>query len=186
MSFLAIIFLGIGLAMDAFAVSIAGGIVAPKVSFSYALKIALFFAGFQMIMPWFGWCLGESLSQYIAIYDHWIAFALLFAVGGKMIYESLQSKERCKPLNFNKMSVLLFLAIAVSIDAFIAGVSFSILEMNIIPVIITIGIITLLLSLTGVKIGKILGCLVEKYAELAGGIILIVIGLQVLVTHIRG
>lgn len=101
-----------------------------------------------------------------------------------MIYEFFQSKENCKPINFNKTSVLLLLAIATSIDAFIAGVSLSILEMDIIPVIITIGIITLLFSLTGVKIGKILGCLVEKYAKLTGGLILVVIGIKVLVQHI--
>ncbi len=184
MSFLSAAFLGIGLAMDAFAVSITGGIVSRSVSFVYAFKIALFFAVFQMVMPWLGWWLGKSIEQYIARYDHWVAFVLLLAIGGKMIYESFQNKERCKPINFNKTSVLLFLATAVSIDAFIAGVSLSILEVDILPIIIIIGLITFLLSLIGVKIGKILGCLVEKYAELVGGIILILIGIQVLVQHI--
>lgn len=185
MSFLSAAFLGVGLAMDAFAVSITGGIVSSSVSFIYAFRIALFFAIFQMVMPWLGWWLGQSIEQYIARYDHWIAFVLLLAIGGKMIYESFQNKEkRCKPINFNKTSVLLFLAIAVSIDAFIAGVSLSILEADILPIIIIIGLITFLISLIGVKIGKILGCLVEKYAELAGGIILILIGTQVLVQHI--
>ena len=184
MSFLSAAFLGIGLAMDAFAVSITGGIVSCTVSFVYAFKIALFFAVFQMVMPILGWWLGKSIEQYIASYDHWIAFVLLMAIGGKMVYESFQNKERCKPINFNKISVLLFLAIAVSIDAFIAGVSLSMLEMDILPIIIIIGLITFFLSLIGVKIGKILGFLVEKYAELAGGIILILIGIQVLVQHI--
>jgi len=184
MSFLSTIFLAIGLAMDASAVSISVGIVASIISFAYALKIALFFAGFQMMMPWLGWWLGQSVNQHIALYDHWIAFFLMLGIGGRMIYESFQSSENCKPINFNKTSVLLFLAIATSIDAFIAGVSLSILEIDIIPVIITIGIITLLFSLTGVKIGKILGCLVEKYAKLTGGLILVVIGIKVLVQHI--
>lgn len=186
MSFFQMILIATGLAMDAFAVSITGGIVAATVGFGYVLKIALFFAGFQMIMPWFGWWLGESVSHYIASFDHWIAFALLTVIGGRMVYESLLGKESCRPFDFNKISVLLFLAIATSIDAFIAGVSFSILKINIIHIILIIGIITLLLSLIGVKIGKILGCLVEKYAELTGGIILIVIAFQVLFTHIRG
>lgn len=186
MSLLSTIFLATGLAMDAFAVSITGGIVSTGVSFSYALKVALFFAGFQMLMPWIGWRLGQSVSGYITLYDHWIAFVLIFAIGGKMIYESFQNKETCKPFDFNKISVLLILSIAVSIDAFIAGVSLSLLEFNILPVIMVIGIITLLLSLIGVKIGKILGCLVERYAELVGGIILILIGVQILVGHLIG
>lgn len=186
MSFLSTLFLATGLAMDAFAVSITGGIMSTTVSFAYALKIALFFAGFQMIMPLLGWYFGQSVKQYIASYDHWIAFFLLFAIGGRMVYESFQGRERYRPINFNNISILLFLSIATSIDAFIAGVSLSILEMNILFVIIIIGIITLLLSLMGVKIGKILGRLVEKYAHLVGGIILITIGFQVLIAHIRG
>lgn len=186
MSFLSTLFLATGLAMDAFAVSITGGIVSSHVSFIYAFKIALFFASFQMIMPWLGWLVGQNLSQYVAYYDHWIAFVFLFVIGGKMIYESFHSKERCKSIKFDKISVLILLAIATSIDAFIAGVSLSILEMDIIRVIVIIGVITLLLSLIGVKIGKNLGCLVEKYAELMGGVILIFISIQVLVSHIRG
>lgn len=186
MSFLSMILLATGLAMDAFAVSITGGIVATTVSFAYALKIALFFTGFQMIMPWLGWWLGQSISQYIACYDHWIAFILLFAIGGKMIYESFQNQGNCKSINFNKVSVMLFLSIATSIDAFFAGISLSILEIDMMIVIITIGMITLLLSFIGVTIGKILGCLMEKYAELVGGVILILIGIQVLVGHMRG
>jgi len=101
-----------------------------------------------------------------------------------MIHESFKDKKKCKPIDFNKISVLIFLAIAVSIDAFIAGVGISLLNINITPIIITIGIITFLFSLIGVKIGKILGCLVERYAELTGGIILILIGIQILVQHL--
>lgn len=184
MSFLSVIFLAIGLAMDAFAVSITGGIVSTFVTFLYAFRIAIFFAGFQMLMPWLGWWLGRSVIDYIARYDHWVAFLLLFGIGGRMIYESFHNEGKCKPINFRKISVLIFLAVAVSIDAFAAGVSLSILEVDIIPIIIIIGLITFLFSLIGVKIGKILGCLVEKYAELAGGIILIFIGAQVLIQHI--
>lgn len=184
MSFLSVIFLAIGLAMDAFAVSITGGIVSNRVNLFYAFKIALFFAIFQMGMPWLGWLLGRGVSRYIAIYDHWIAFILLFIIGSRMIYESFHDSKKYKPIDFNKISVLIFLAIATSIDAFIAGVSLSMLEINIISVIIVIGVITFFLALTGVRIGKVLGYLVEKYAELAGGIILIAIGIQVLVQHI--
>lgn len=184
MSFLSMLFLAIGLAMDAFAVSISGGIVSANVHFLYAFRIALSFALFQMIMPFLGWWLGQSVSHYIVNYDHWVAFVLLSIIGGRMIHESFKDKKKCKPIDFNKISVLIFLAIAVSIDAFIAGVGISLLNINITPIIITIGIITFLFSLIGVKIGKILGCLVERYAELTGGIILILIGIQILVQHL--
>ncbi len=186
MSFLSTIFLAFGLAMDAFAVSITGGIVSGTVNLFFAFKIALLFAAFQMIMPLIGWWLGQNIVIYIAQYDHWIAFFLLSLVGAKMIYESFQNKENKQSINFNNLLVLLFLALATSIDAFITGVSLSFLELNIIRVIITIGIITLILSFIGVRIGKVLGCLMERYAELVGGIILIAIGLQVLTGHIRG
>lgn len=186
MSFSVVLFLAVGLAMDAFAVSISSGIAAPVVSAAYALKIALFFSGFQMLMPLLGWWLGDSMSQYIASYDHWIAFILLFAIGSRMAYESFQSEAHNRSINFNSTAVLLLLAVATSIDALIAGVSLSILRINRMHVIIIIGIITLLFSLIGVKIGKILGCRMEKYAQLVGGIILITIGIQLLWTHIRG
>lgn len=187
MSFLSTIFLAVGLAMDAFAVSITGGIVSNTGtgSFIYGVKIAFFFAGFQMLMPLLGWWLGQSITNSMAQYDHWIAFVLLFAIGGKMLYESFQNKEACKPVDFSKTSVLLLLAIATSIDAFIAGVSISILEIDIVMVVIRIGIITLLFSLLGVKMGRILGCVMENYAELAGGLILIAISFQVLARHIN-
>jgi len=184
MSFLSTFFLATGLAMDAFAVSITGGIVSTRVNFFYAFKFAIFFAIFQMLMPLVGWWLGQSASKYIEQYDHWVAFILLLAIGGKMIYESFQNKEDCKPINFNKLSVLFFLAIAVSIDALIAGISLSFLRIDIMKVIINIGIITFFLSLAGVKIGKLLGYIIEKYAELAGGIILIIIGFRLLISHI--
>ena len=184
MSFLSTILLAFGLAMDAFAVSITGGIVSAPVSISFSLKIALFFAGFQMLMPWIGWWLGQNIARYISSYDHWVAFLLLFMIGGKMIYESFQNKEKNQSIDFNNTLVLFFLAIATSIDALIAGVSLSLIELDITPVIITIGIITLLLSLIGVSIGKVLGYLMKRYAELAGGIILILIGFQILVGHI--
>jgi putative Mn2+ efflux pump MntP len=186
MSFLSTIFLAIGLAMDAFTVSITGGIVSSSANMVFALKIGLLFAGFQMIMPLIGWWLGQNIVIYITQYDHWIAFLLLCLVGARMIYESFQKTEKKQSINFNSISVLLLLALATSIDAFIAGVSLSFLELDIIKTIIIIGIITLLLSLIGVRIGKVLGYLMERYAELVGGIILISIGFQILLGHIRG
>lgn len=186
MSYLSTIFLAIGLAMDAFAVSITGGMVSDTVSFLYALRIALFFTFFQMIMPWMGWLLGNSTIMYIDSYANWVAFFLLFLIGIRMIYGSLQNQEKRQSINFNSLTVLFFLAIATSIDAFVSGLCISFLDLGILKIIIIIGIITLLFSLTGVVIGKILGYLLKKYAELAGGIILIVIAFQLLSGYIRG
>ncbi|HPK86899.1 MAG TPA: manganese efflux pump MntP family protein [Atribacterota bacterium] len=180
MSFLSTVLLALGLAMDAFCVSVTGGMVSGTADFVFAFKIALFFAGFQMLMPWVGWHLGQSVAIYLGQYDRWIAFSLLLLIGIKMIYESFQSGEQKPSLNFNSIVTLLLLAIATSVDAFAVGVSFSFLRWDIYKPILIIGIITLLLSLIGVKIGKVLGCLMKRYAELAGGIILILIGLRVL------
>ncbi len=186
MSYLSTVFLAIGLAMDAFAVSITGGMVSGTISFIYALKIALFFTVFQMIMPYMGWWLGRSAIIYIKSYAHWVAFLMLFFIGAKMIYESFQSKEYGQSINFNSIIVLFFLAIATSIDAFISGMCISFLEIGILKIIIVIGVITLLLSLVGVIIGRILGYMLKKYAELTGGIILIILGFQLLSGYIRG
>ena len=186
MSLLSTIFLAFGLAMDAFAVSITGGIVTVEVNFIFALNIALLFASFQMIMPLIGWWLGNNAIIYIQPYAQWTAFLLLCLIGAKMIYESFQDKEQRKTTDFKSTPVLFFLAIATSIDAFISGICISFLELGIFKIIIIIGIITLLLSLLGVGLGKILGYLLGRYAELIGGIILIVIGFQVLTMYIRG
>ena len=186
MSFISIVFLAFGLAMDAFAVSITGGIVSSRVNFIFALNIALLFAGFQMVMPLIGWWLGNNTIIYIQPYAQWIAFLLLCLIGAKMIYESFHNKEDNKTINFNNTLVLLFLAIATSIDAFVSGVCISFLGLGIFKIIIIIGIITLLLSLVGVGLGKVLGHLFGRYAELIGGIILIIIGFQVLTMYIRG
>jgi|LSQX01.3.fsa_nt_gb putative Mn2+ efflux pump MntP len=186
MSFLSTIFLAFGLAMDAFVVSITGGIVSCRVNFAFALNIALLFAGFQMTMPLIGWWLGNNTIIYIQPYAQWIAFLLLCLIGAKMIYESFHNKEQRKSIDFTSIVVLLVLAITTSIDAFVSGVCISFLELDIFKIIMVIGIITLLLSLIGVGLGKALGCLLGRYAELVGGIILIIIGFQVLTMYIRG
>lgn len=186
MSFWSTIFLALGLAMDAFAVSISGGMASDRVNFVYALKITFFFALFQMLMPLLGWWLGNNAVIYIEPYAHWVAFFLLLLIGAKMVYESFQNKGNKQSIDFNKIIILLFLAFATSIDAFISGICISFLEFDIIKVIVVIGIITLLLSFLGVCIGKVLGYLLERYAEMAGGIILIIIGVKVLSGYIRG
>lgn len=184
MTVFSMVLLAFGLAMDAFAVSITGGMVTSSVNFLFALKIALFFAGFQMLMPWIGWWFGKNIVPYLGCCNYWIASLLLFLIGFKMVYESFHYKDNKQCLNFNSISVLFLLAIATSIDAFAAGVSLSFLGPDIVKALWIIGIITLLLSLLGVSIGKILGHLLKRYAELAGGVILILIGLQVLMGHL--
>lgn len=184
MSFLSTILLALGLAMDAFCVSVTGGMVSGKADFVLAFKVALFFAGFQMLMPWIGWHLGHGIAIYLGQYVRWIAFLLLLLIGVKMIYESFRNQENKSSFNFDRIATLFLLAIATSIDAFAVGVSFSFLRWDIGKPILIIGIITLLLSLIGVKIGKVLGCLIKRYAELVGGIILILIGLRVLTGYI--
>ncbi len=186
MSFLSSILLAFGLAMDAFAVSITGGIVSSTVNIAFALNIALLFAGFQMVMPLIGWWLGNNAIIYIQPYVQWVAFLLLCFIGAKMIYRSFQNQKEEQSIDFNNVLVLLFLAVTTSIDAFISGICISFLGLEIVKTIIVIGIITLLLSLIGVGIGKILGSIFGRYAELVGGIILIVIGFQVLIIYFRG
>ncbi len=181
MDVLTIFFIGIGLSMDAFAVSITSGIIISKPHFRGALKIGIFFGLFQAIMPYIGWLLGKQFNVFIARIDHWIVFFLLSFIGIKMIYESLKNKDindiDINPLN-NK--ILLTLAFATSIDALAVGVSFAFLNVTIYISMIIIGLVTFLLSFIGVYIGNLSGDLLKKKAEVIGGIILILIGIKIL------
>lgn len=201
MSFLSIFMTAIGLSMDAFAVALAKGMSLKKNLLKNALKIAVFFGGFQAIMPFIGWFAGRYFRGYIESFDHWIAFILLGAIGGKMIYESFKGeKENCSLDEddiANEVSVeeelieekglsnknLTLLAIATSIDALAVGVSFAFLNVSILPAISIIGITTFVLCMIAVLIGRKLGCILQKYAEVAGGIILILMGLKILIEH---
>jgi putative Mn2+ efflux pump MntP len=176
--------IALGLAMDAFAVSIASGVAIKELRLRHALRIAIFFGSFQAAMPVAGWFAGTGLRDLIGGIDHWIAFGLLCAVGTKMIYESTKINTESKkidPLNF---SVLLILSIATSIDALAVGISFAFLGMAIIAPVIIIGAITFLLSLLGVYIGDRVGHLFEKKIALLGGLILIAIGTKILIEHL--
>ncbi len=144
------ILIAIGLAMDAFAVSISGGICIKRLKSYHALKIALFFGAFQAIMPALGWLAGLAFRSFLAQIDHWIAFIFLSLIGGKMIYESLQEHEDKKMLNPLKFHVLLVLSVATSIDALAVGITFAFLKITIITPIAIIGIITFSLSFVGV------------------------------------
>ncbi len=178
-------FIALGLAMDAFAVSITSGITITHIKIRSALTIALFFGLFQAVMPVIGWLSGIALKDLISGLDHWIAFGLLTIIGVKMIYESSQLKadrEVIDPLN---ISVLLMLSIATSIDALAIGMSLSFLDVAIALPAIIIGIITCALSFIGVYVGGSLGHFFERKIEIAGGVVLIGIGVKILIEHLR-
>jgi manganese efflux pump family protein len=178
-----IIFIGIGLAMDSFAVSIANGIKVKEIKIKYSLKIALAFGFFQAFMPLVGWLIGSTLKVFISSVDHWIAFILLGLIGIKMIYESFKIKDEKQPqLLSNKILVLQ--SVATSIDALIVGTSLAFLNFPIIISVVLIGLITFMFSFSGVYIGKRFGSFLESKAEIAGGLILIAIGLKILISHL--
>lgn len=181
MDFISILFLAVGLAMDAFNVSITRGLTL-RCNIKYALIIAVFFGGFQALMPVAGWFSGIQLQNIVSALAPWIAFLLLLGIGLKMIYKAFSVEEDvCKVFSLKE---LLILSIATSIDAFAVGVTFAILNTPIITPIIIIGLVTFILSFIGVYIGKNIGHLFENKIEIFGGLILIGIGLKILIEHL--
>ena len=186
MSLIEIILIGIGLSMDAFAVSICGSMVlAPKDRFKGALRFGLWFGFFQMLMPVLGFFTAGTFYEYIKNYDHWVALLLLLYLGGNMIWESREGGEppTQKSYGFRRM---LLLAVATSIDALAVGVSFACLQVDIWQSIGIIGIITFGFSFFGGLLGFQLGALVGRRANLVGGLVLVGIGIKVLLEHIAG
>jgi putative Mn2+ efflux pump MntP len=177
------IFIALGLAMDAFAVSISSGITITNPRIENALKIAIFFGAFQAVMPVMGWLAGLGLRELISQVDHWIAFGLLCLIGCRMIYESTRVGSEKKILNPLSLGVLLLLSVATSIDALAAGVSFAFLKISIVLPVIVIGSVTFLLSFIGVFVGDRSGHLLQSKAELVGGLVLIGIGTKILIEH---
>lgn len=182
MEIITILLIALGLSMDAFAVSIASGAGYKDLHIKHMFRIALFFGGFQAIMPLIGYIAGESFSKYISSYDHWVSFAILAFVGVKMIYESFQIEKAAK--NPAELDTLLVLAVATSIDALAVGFTLSLLDLPVMLNVAIIGIITFVLSMVGVQIGKKMGHIFENKIEMAGGLILIGIGLKILLQHI--
>ncbi|MDS0528417.1 manganese efflux pump MntP family protein [Clostridium sp. SHJSY1] len=186
MSLLSIILIGFGLSMDAFAVSLTVGISTNNDNkMKMALKSGIFFGVFQGIMPLIGWAVGISFTDYIEKIDHWIAFVLLAFIGGKMFIESIKGEddESDEGKEYTNKRFLI-LAIATSIDALAVGVSFAFLNVNIISAVIIIAIITLILCIFAVYLGKVLGAIFKSRAEMLGGLILILIGLKILIEHL--
>ena len=181
-----IIAIAVGLAMDAFAVSICKGLTMPKLKYSRALIIAIFFGGAQALMPLLGWLLGRSFESYITNIDHWIAFALLVFLGGKMIFEALkhEEEEECScgdKLDFKELTVM---AIATSIDALAIGITFAFFKVNISLSVSLIGVITFVICFIGVIIGHIFGAKFKNKAEIFGGSVLVLLGIKILLEHL--
>jgi len=177
------ILIALGLAMDAFAVSIAKGIVIERRRRKSALLLASFFGGFQMLMPAIGYFAGFSLREAIMGIDHWIAFSLLTFIGSKMIYDSSKKKDEKEEVALKIQSVLT-LSIATSIDALMVGLSFAFLQTSVLEPILVIGFVTFSLSLMGFFFGSGLGRVFGNKIKIVGGFILIVIGLRILMEHL--
>ena len=184
MELITIILIAVGLAMDAFAVSVVSGSVYKQLQIKHALRMALFFGGFQALMPLIGSLAGLSAKDYIVDYDHWVAFGILGAVGGKMIYESFKIKSVEDNYDPANIIVLLILSVATSIDALAVGLTLSLIARSIIVAVIIIGLITFVLSYLGVLVGKRFGHFFENKIEILGGLILIGLGVKILIEHL--
>lgn len=188
MGFIELFIVAVGLSMDAFAASVCKGLCMRRVNWAHAVIIAAFFGGFQGLMPVIGWALGVSFAALIEPIDHWIAFALLAFIGGKMLWDAFHEDPEEVDCDTTEpkldMRELVMLAIATSIDALAIGVSLAFLGANIVEAAVVIGLTTFALSLGGVVIGSRFGARFERSATIAGGIILILIGAKILLEHL--
>lgn len=185
MSVLTLFLIAVGLSMDAFAVAVCKGLAVKKAGIKQMALAGLWFGGFQALMPALGYLFGATLKSYVENYTHWIAFILLGLIGANMIKEAV-SKKDCDECSSASMGIkeMFTLAVATSIDALLAGIGF--LELTAKEVIIAvafIGIITFVLSAAGIKIGNVFGLKFKKKAEIAGGVILILMGLKTVLEH---
>ena len=183
MDFITLLLIAIGLSFDTFAVSVTTGLTICDIRFWQAIRVAVILAVFQAAMPLIGWILGKQVAGFIMQYDHWIAFGLLFILGAKMIYESFQNKDAERKFNPLKLTVLIGLAIATSIDALVVGVSFAFFnDLNIYWTILIIGVVTFLVAMIGMLFGKKVGNKFGTKMEIIGALILISIGIKILLT----
>lgn len=184
MTLVELLLIAIGLSMDAFAAAICLGLSKETSSNKNALIVGLYFGIFQALMPLIGYLLGSQFAHKITFIDHWIALVLLGIIGGKMLIDSFKKEETCEintiSLNYKKM---LPLAIATSIDALAIGVSFAFLQVHIISAVCVIGIITMIISIIGMKLGCMWGAKIKSKAEFIGGCILIIIGIKIFIEH---
>lgn len=183
MGFVELLLISIGLAMDAFAVSVGKGMTLKRVRAYHALNAGVWFGGFQALMPIIGYFVGRSFASYVTSVDHWIAFGLLVLIGFNMIRETIKGDDEAQDANFGVKTMLL-MAIATSIDAMAVGVSMAFLDVNIWVSALVIGVVTLLISAMGVYLGRLFGSRLGANAGIAGGVILIGIGIKILVEHL--
>ncbi len=183
MSLLTLFITAVGLSMDAFAVSVCKGLALKKIGFKNACIVGLWFGGFQALMPFLGYLLGSGFKRSVETIDHWIAFVLLSLIGLSMIREAL-AKEEDRTDGSLSARAMFPLAVATSIDALAVGVTYAFLQVSIVPAVSFIGGITFLLSMVGVKAGNMFGTRYKSKAELAGGVILILIGVKILLEHL--
>lgn len=174
--------IAVSLSMDAFAVSICKGLSTGRPRLGHCLTCGVYFGGFQALMPLLGWLLGVRFQHMITQIDHWIAFALLVLIGFNMVREALGDEEECLDDSFTAKAMLP-LAVATSIDALAVGVTFAFLQVDILPAVLFIGATTFVLSAAGVKIGAVFGGRFRSKAEVAGGVILMLMGLKILLEH---
>jgi putative Mn2+ efflux pump MntP len=185
MNFFTLLLIALGLAMDCFAVAIASGVAIKRLHLRHAIRIATAFGLFQALMPVIGWLAGLSLRQLLGGIDHWIAFGLLTLIGGKMIYEAFRLDKATEPPVELSGIRLMVLAVATSIDALAVGVTFAFLQVAIIGPVLLIGAVAFALSLAGALVGNYIGHFFEKKIEVAGGLVLIVIGAKILLQHLQ-
>lgn len=178
-----LLIIAVGVSMDAFAVSICKGLSVQNIRPVHAIKTGLWFGGFQALMPLIGYFLGVSFTDFVSSVDHWIAFILLGIIGGNMIKESFSKEEECCHTPDFSFRTMLVMAVATSIDALAVGVSLAFLRVDIWNAVMLIGIITGLFSIVGVYIGNLFGNRYKSRAEFAGGFILLVMGIKILLDH---
>jgi manganese efflux pump family protein len=187
MSFGAILALSVGLAMDATAVSAARGMAVPKIRPRHLVLVALFFGGFQALMPVIGWLVGSRIGPLVEAWDHWIAFVLLAAIGGKMLWESRDPKAAATQRNEDELfglRVMLALAVATSIDALAVGITLPLLDAPFALSVATIGVTTALMCIAGLLLGRRAGAMLGRRLDMLGGLILIGLGVKILVEHV--
>ena len=185
MTIIDILLLAIGVSMDAFAVSIAKGLSTDRLQHRHYLSVAVWFGGFQALMPLAGYFLGVNFASAVERFDHWIAFALLAVIGGKMLYDTLFGDDDDEPVASGfGLKTMFLLAVATSIDALAVGVSLAFLRVDIWSAVVLIGCTTGLFSAFGLRIGAIFGSRYKYGAEITGGVVLIAIGIKILVEHL--
>jgi manganese efflux pump family protein len=187
MNFGSILLLAFGLSMDAAAVSAARGLAVPKILPRHVFSVALFFGGFQALMPLLGWLIGKQLGDLVQAWDHWLAFGLLGGIGGKMLWEAFSAsdeREEAKAADPFALRLMLVLAVATSIDALAVGVTLPVLRAPVLLSVVTIGVTTALLSILGLFAGRRFGELLGRRLDIAGGLVLIGLGVKILIEHL--